>query len=88
MLLRPSYGELIDVANEGLEPGEHKVIQSRYSIVIATSKRARQLIDGDEALIKIKTGQKPLSIAVEEIRERKVTILGEDDRKEEEINVE
>ena len=41
MMLRPSYNDLIKVVNSGVEPGDEPLIQSRYSIVIATAKRAR-----------------------------------------------
>ena len=49
-MLHPSYTDLIEAVNSDVEPGEQPVVQSRYSIVIAASKRARQLIAGDEAL--------------------------------------
>lgn len=45
-MLHPSYTDLINAVNSGVEPGEEPVVQSRYSIVIATAKRARQLIGG------------------------------------------
>ena len=67
MMLRPSYLDLINVVNKEAEPGKEPLIQSRYSIVIATAKRARQLIAGDEALV-IENGRKPLSIAIDEQR--------------------
>lgn len=57
MMLRPSYLDLINVVNKEAEPGKEPLIQSRYSIVIATAKRARQLIAGDEALV-IENGMK------------------------------
>lgn len=47
-MLHPSYTDLIEAVNSDVEPGEQPVVQSRYSIVIAASKRARQLIAGDE----------------------------------------
>ena len=50
-MLHPSYTEIIDAVNSDVEPGEQPVVQSRYSIVIATSKRARQLIAGEEASV-------------------------------------
>ena len=43
-MLHPSYSDLINAVNSDVEPGEQPVVQSRYSIVIATAKRARQLI--------------------------------------------
>ncbi len=47
-MLHPSYTDLINAVNSEVELGEQPVVQSRYSIVVATSKRARQLIDGEE----------------------------------------
>ena len=62
-MLHPSYSDLIDVVNSEVEPGEQPVVQSRYSIVIATSKRARQLIAGEDAMVP-SYGKKPLSVAI------------------------
>ena len=45
-MIHPSYSDLMGIANEGVEPGEHPVVKSRYSIVLATAKRARQIIAG------------------------------------------
>ena len=67
-MLHPSYTDLMKVVNKDVEPGEEPVVSSRYSIVMATSKRARQIIAGDEPLVD-GTGKKPLSIAVEELNE-------------------
>ena len=51
-MIHPSYVELMQVANSDLTViGEEPVINSRYSIVIATAKRARQIIGGDEPMI-------------------------------------
>ena len=50
-MLRPTYNDLIESMNRNREEGELEV-QSRYSVVIASAKRARQLIDGEEPLIK------------------------------------
>ena len=47
-MLHPSYTDLMKVVNKDVEPGEEPVVSSRYSIVMATSKRARQIIAGDE----------------------------------------
>ena len=59
------------------------VINSRYSIVMATAKRARQIVDGDEPLIDNAEGEKPLSIAVEELNQGKIRILAENEPDEE-----
>lgn len=77
-MLHPSYSDLIDVVNSDVEKGEQPVVQSRYSIVIATAKRARQLIAGDEPLVRCSAGKKALSVAVEELYEKKVKIIGDD----------
>ncbi|MBO5609724.1 MAG: DNA-directed RNA polymerase subunit omega [Eubacterium sp.] len=78
-MIHPSYSDLMEVANEGVEPGEQPVVQSRYSIVLATAKRARQLISGSEPLIDGAEGKKPLSVAVEELYEGKIKIVGDDE---------
>ena len=77
-MLHPSYSDLMKVVNSEVEPGEAKVVNSRYSIVMATAKRARQIIGGDEALVK-SNGKKPLSIAVEELNEAQIKILTDDE---------
>ncbi|MCR5785871.1 MAG: DNA-directed RNA polymerase subunit omega [Eubacterium sp.] len=75
-MLHPSYTDLMQVVNKDVEPGEEPVVNSRYSIVMATAKRARQIIDGDDPLAVAKC-QKPFSIAVEELYEGKVKVIGD-----------
>ncbi len=72
-MLHPSYSELINIVNSECDTGDEPVVQSRYSIVIATARRARQLISAnfDEK------GKKPLSQAVSELRDGKIKILSE-----------
>ena len=77
-MLHPSYTDLMKVVNNDVEEGETKVVNSRYSIVMATAKRARQLIDGDLPLVKTKDGEKPLSVAIDELNSGKITIIAED----------
>ena len=77
-MLHPSYTDLMQVVNKDVEEGATKVVNSRYSIVLATAKRARQIIDGSEVLVQAKAGQKPLSIAIEEVNQAKIKILGDD----------
>ena len=64
-MLHPSYTDLIDVVNSDIEPGEQPVVQSRYSIVIAASRRARQIIGGEDPMVSGAAGKKPLSIAID-----------------------
>lgn len=76
-MLHPSYTDLMNIVNGDVEDGEEPVISSRYSIVMATAKRARQIIGGEEPLVEIKQ-DKPLSIAIEELVEGKIKIMPED----------
>ena len=84
-MLHPSYTELMEKINKEGETGEEPVINSRYSIVIATSKRAREIIAGDEPLVNGMEGEKPLSIAVKELYDSKIKILpGDEENMEDE----
>ncbi len=76
-MLHPSYTDLINAVNKEIEQGEQPVVQSRYSIVIATAKRARQLVDGEEAEVDA-AGKKPLSVAIEELYKSKVKIVSDE----------
>ena len=76
-MLHPSYTDLMKVVNSEVEPGEAPVVNSRYSIVMATSKRARQIIGGDEPLVAMRDS-KPLSAAIQELNEGKIKIMPED----------
>ena len=77
-MLHPSYTDLINVVNSDVEPGEQPVVQSRNSIVLATAKRARQIIAGEDPMVAASAGKKPLSVAVQELYEGKVKIVGDD----------
>ena len=79
-MLHPSYSDLMKVVNSEVEPGEEKIVNSRYSIVMATAKRARQIIGGHEPMVK--PGEKPLSIAVDELNQGKIKILGEEEEED------
>ena len=80
-MLHPSYTDLMDVVNAGVEEGEEPIVSSRYSIVLATAKRARQIIDGSEPLVYI-NDKKPLSTAVEELNSGAMKILNHDEELE------
>lgn len=77
-MLHPSYSDLMKVVNSEVEQGEAPVVNSRYSIVMATAKRARQLISGEEALVPEKSC-KALSTAVEELNQGKIKILNDEE---------
>lgn len=68
-MLRPSYS---DIANK-LNNESDLDINSRYTIVIAAAKRARQIIAGSQPQCE-KSLDKPVSIAVEEMYTDKLYI--------------
>ena len=83
-MLHPSYTELIKIVNGDAEDHDTPVVNSRYSIVLATAKRARQIIErqskGDLDVIHI---TKPLSKAVQELNQGKIKVLPETPETEE-----
>lgn len=80
-MIHPSYVEMIDRINDEQKNDreEAPLVNSRYSIVLATARRARQLIAGAEPLVpdrdRYDRERKSLSIAVDELYEGKVHIL-------------
>ena len=79
-MIHPSYVDLMNVVNKEVEEGEQPVINSRYSVVMATAKRARQIIAGDEPMVRVKDKQKPLSIAVDEMNQGQLRILTDEEK--------
>ena len=77
-MLHPSYTDLMKVVNQDVEEGDTKIVNSRYSIVLATAKRARQLIDHADPLVSVKDGEKPVSIAIDDMNNGKLKFLGEE----------
>ena len=69
MIVKPTVTELL------------KKAKNRYELVIATSKRARQIAMGDEPLTKVKE-ESPVTLAANEIAEGKVTIFLKVDKEE------
>lgn len=58
-----------------VEPGINKLLEkadSRYTLVIETAKRARQIAQGEEPLVEC-ASENPVTIAAYEIAEGKVT---------------
>ena len=64
MIVKPTVTELL------------KKSINRYELVIATSKRARQIAMGEEPLTKVKE-ESPVTLAANEIAEGKVAIVDE-----------
>ena len=70
-MFEPSGQELINIANESIL-NENEKIKSKYTVIIAAAKRARQLVDeGDE---RVEEGANPLTVAIDEIKNKEVKI--------------
>lgn len=65
-MLHPSYSDLMTVINER---NDDINLKSRYSIIIATAKRARQIVEQ-----KGNKNRKATSISVDELYEGKIDI--------------
>ncbi len=74
-MFEPSGQELINIANESIL-NENEKIKSKYSIIIAAAKRARQLVDEEDE--RIEAGVNPLSAAIEDIENKEVRIKVEE----------
>lgn len=85
-MLHPSYTDLMEVVNSEVGENDTPVVNSRYSIVLATAKRAREIIGGADPMV-YSAGKKPLSIAVEELDKGKVKIMAEEEKSEDEIEL-
>lgn len=82
-MIHPSYVELMRKVNQDVVVGEEPVVNSRYSIVCATAKRAREIIDGAEPMnVANADKKKALSIAVEELYNGDLKILSEEEIEE------
>ena len=75
-MLRPSYSELMDLINDSMLVDSK--ITSRYTIVLAAAKRARQIIDGANPLTYAPT-DRAVSIAINEMSEGKLMIKVRED---------
>ncbi len=84
-MLHPSYKEMIEKMNNTRDDQDQE-ITSRYSLVIAAAKRARQINSGSEPLVeKNSEKEKNLSVAVDELFAGKVHILEKEAETETEI---
>ena len=72
MMVKPSVQELLTKA------------KNRYELVIATSKRARQISNGAEVKTKVNE-ESAVTLAANEIAEGKVDIIQTNDVKEEKV---
>lgn len=67
MIVKPTVNDLLDHA------------ENRFALVIGTSKRARQIADGEERLTDVQD-KSPVTIAANEINEGKVEIIGTEEK--------
>ena len=65
MIVKPTVNELLEHA------------ENRFALVIATSKRAREIANGDNALTEVEE-ESPVTLAANEINEGKVEIKSSD----------
>ena len=56
-----------------------KKVDNRYSLVVATSRRARKIIDGEEPIIQ-GVGAKPLTIAINEVEQGAIEVRETEDK--------
>ena len=69
MMVKPTVNELL------------KKVYNRFELVVATSKRARQIAEGDKKLTSVDE-QAPVTIAANEIAEGKVRVIKEESSEE------
>jgi len=50
-----------------------KAVDSKYALVVAAAKRARQLVDSKRSLV-MSGAKKPVSVALEELREGRLKL--------------
>ena len=75
MLVKPTVTDLL------------KLVEDRYALVIITSKRARQIAEGDKKLTSVDE-QAPVTIAANEIAEGKIKIIEPEEAQKEEEKLE
>ena len=75
-MFEPSADKLIDIANESILNEKEKV-KSKYTIIMAAAKRARQLIDDKDD--RVEGGENPLTVAIKEFENKEVKITKENE---------
>ena len=75
MIVRPTVSELL------------KKAKNRYELVIATSRRARQIAEGAEVKTDVKE-ESPVTLAANEIAEGKIKIIETEEAQKEEEKIE
>lgn len=71
-MFEPSAQKLINVVNENVTDESEKV-SSKYTMIIAAAKRARQLVDEKDQ--RVESGKNALTIAIDEIENKIVKVI-------------
>ena len=71
-MFEPSGQKLINIVNESIL-NENEKIKSKYTIIIAAAKRARQLVDEKDE--RVESGANALTVAIDEIENKDVKIV-------------
>ncbi len=71
-MFEPSVQKLINEVNESIL-NENEKIKSKYTVIIAAAKRARQLVDDKDE--RVENGKNALTIAIDEIENRLVKVI-------------
>ena len=74
MMFKPSVNELINVVNKNILNDTQKV-KSKFTIVMATSKRARQLVEERDE--RVEGGANALTVAINEFEKEAVKVIKE-----------
>ena len=73
-MLYPTYRDIIEAVNKTSED-EKPIIESRYSVVVAAAKRARQIVDGSPVTCDTHGDEKALTLAIDELDAGTVKVL-------------
>ncbi len=73
MIVKPTVNDLLNHA------------ENRFTLVIATSRRARQIAEGDQKLTEVDE-ESPVTLAANEINEGKIEIYSEEENEVPEEN--
>ena len=78
-MLHPSYTDLMKVVNQDVEEGATKIVNSRYSIVLATAKRRRdRSLTARCRLFLLRTAKSRFLLQIDELNSGKIKIIAED----------
>ncbi|MCQ2609339.1 MAG: DNA-directed RNA polymerase subunit omega [Lachnospiraceae bacterium] len=77
-MFEPTANDLIGIANESITAQDEKV-KSRFTVIMATSKRARELVENKDERVIGDGAKNPITVAVEEFEGKTVKIVKENE---------